>query len=189
MKIYTKTGDDGTTALFGAGRVSKDHLRIEAYGTVDELNAFLGMAIAVLPADETLQGLVDYLVHLQNELFVVGGDLSSPLETTYPVPRISQSAIEKMEQMIDGFDADLPPLKHFILPGGHTAAAQLHVCRTVARRAERAVVALHRMEPLASPVIEYLNRLSDFFFTASRWVNLKTNSPEVIWKPESHHKS
>jgi cob(I)alamin adenosyltransferase len=181
MKIYTKTGDDGTTGLFGAGRIPKDHLRIEAYGTVDELNAVLGICLAQ-PEMETLSALKTFLVTLQNTLFVVGGDLASPVETEYPVPRVTAAHILSIEAQIDAFDASLPPLKVFILPGGHPIAAHLHLCRTVTRRAERICVALHRQEPLSSPVIQFLNRLSDFFFTAARWTNVQTQTPEVAWQ-------
>ena len=182
MKIYTKTGDDGTTALFGAGRVPKDHLRIEAYGTIDELNSVLGAALALHPQFEAVEQVLSLLNRIQNELFVLGGDLAAPEETRYPIPRITPQHIHQLEVEIDALDTEIPVLKSFILPGGHPFAAQLHICRTLARRAERICVALHRVEPLSSPVIEYLNRLSDFFFTVARWVNQKSNTPEILWK-------
>jgi cob(I)alamin adenosyltransferase len=182
MKIYTKTGDDGTTGLFGADRVPKDHLRIDAYGTVDELNATLGICLAQ-PQMESFEPLKSTLDRIQNELFVAGGDLASPTETTYPVPRIQMQHILQLEQEIDVLDADLSPLKTFILPAGHPIAAHLHLCRTVTRRAERICVALNRQEALSSPIVQYLNRLSDYFFTAARWANAKSNTPEIPWKP------
>ncbi|HCR50004.1 MAG TPA: cob(I)yrinic acid a,c-diamide adenosyltransferase [Rhodothermales bacterium] len=186
MKIYTRTGDDGTTGLFGAGRVGKNHPRISAYGTVDELNAVLGLAMAYWQPVSSDDRLYTVLHQLQNELFVVGGDLASPEETSYPVPRITQAEIDQLERYIDGFNVDLPPLRSFILPGGHVVAATLQVARTICRRAERNVVTLSQEEPGVLLVQQYLNRLSDLLFTLARWVNVKTQTPETPWVPIQH---
>ncbi len=186
MKVYTRTGDDGTTALFGGGRVAKSHPRIAAYGTVDEANAALGVARAALPhherspADVRVDGV---LQNLQNELFVLGGDLASPGDVTYPVPRIEAHHVEALEQEIDAFTADLPPLKHFVLPGGTPCAAALHQGRTISRRAERLVVETAALEEVSVEAIQYLNRLSDLLFTMSRWVNHQAGVAEPVWAP------
>lgn len=189
MKVYTRTGDDGTTALFGGGRVAKSHPRISAYGTVDEANAALGMARAALPrsADGELAGADaradDLLRRLQEELFVLGGDLASPGETKYPVPRIETPHVHALEADIDALTADLPPLKHFVLPGGTPAAAALHLARTVTRRAERLVVETAALEEVSHDALHYLNRLSDLLFTLARWVNLQAGVEEPVWAP------
>ena len=187
MKVYTRTGDDGTTALFGGGRVAKSHPRISAYGTVDEANAALGMARAALPrgADgrPTPARADDLLRRLQEELFVLGGDLASPGETTYPVPRIEAHHVTALESDIDAFTADLPALKHFVLPGGTAAAAALHLARTVTRRAERLVVETAALEEVSLEAVHYLNRLSDLLFTLARWVNHEAGVDEPVWAP------
>ena len=186
MKVYTRTGDDGTTALFGGGRVAKSHPRISAYGTVDEANAALGMARAALPhrersaADVRVDGL---LQRLQNELFVLGGDLASPGDVSYPVPRIEADHVAGLEAEIDALTEDLPPLKNFVLPGGTPTAAALHLGRTVARRAERLVVETATLEEVSLESIHYLNRLSDLLFTLARWVNLQAGVAEPVWAP------
>jgi cob(I)alamin adenosyltransferase len=182
MKIYTRTGDDGSTALFGGDRVTKTHPRIEAYGTVDETNAALGMARALLTG-EAAQRADALLDRLQHELFVLGGDLASPGETRYPVPRIDAEHVAHLEADIDDLEADLPPLQHFILPTGSPAAAALHVGRTISRRAERRTVELASIEPVSDVTIRYLNRLSDYLFVLARWVNHRSGEPEAIWKP------
>ena len=186
MKVYTRTGDDGTTALFGGGRVAKSHPRIAAYGTVDEANAALGMARAALPvgdrsaADDRADAL---LQRLQNELFVLGGDLASPGDVSYPVPRIEGHHVRALEEEIDALTADLAPLKHFVLPGGTACAAALHLGRTVARRAERLVVETAALEEVSADAIQYLNRLSDLLFTLARWVNAQAGVAEPVWAP------
>ncbi|MDX1419160.1 MAG: cob(I)yrinic acid a,c-diamide adenosyltransferase [Rubricoccaceae bacterium] len=181
MKVYTRTGDDGTTGLFGGGRVAKSHPRIAAYGTVDETNAAIGMARAALAGDTGRADAV--LGRVQEELFVLGGDLSAPGETTYPVPRIEPHHVERLERDIDAFTSDLAPLKHFILPGGHPAAAALHLARTVCRRAERHVVETAAIEEVAVEPLHYLNRLSDLLFTLARWVNHATGAGDTEWIP------
>ncbi len=182
MKVYTRTGDDGTTALFGGDRVTKTHPRIAAYGTVDEANAALGLARAHLAGVGA--GRADTLLHtIQQDLFVLGGDLASPHETKYPVPRVEDHHIEALERAIDELEEDLPALKHFILPGGSLAGAALHVARTVTRRAERLTVTLAGLEPINEAAPRYLNRLSDLLFVLARWVNHQAGAPEAEWIP------
>ncbi|PAP76831.1 cob(I)yrinic acid a,c-diamide adenosyltransferase [Rubrivirga marina] len=185
MKVYTRTGDDGTTALFGGGRVAKSHPRIAAYGTVDEANAALGMARAALAdADDALRQRADALLgRIQEELFVLGGDLASPGDVKYPVPRIDAAHTEQLEADIDALTSDLTPLKHFVLPGGTPAAAALHLARTICRRAERHVVETAALEEISADALHYLNRLSDFLFTLARWVNHAAGVAEPVWAP------
>lgn len=183
MKVYTRTGDDGTTALFGGDRVAKTHPRITAYGTVDETNAALGLARALslrAPGFERIDPILD---RIQQELFVLGGDLAAPHETKYPVPRVEAAHIEALEQEIDALEEDLPALKHFILPGGSPAGAALHIARTVARRAERHTVDLAKLEPVNEYAARYLNRLSDLLFVLARWVNRQAGITEAKWVP------
>ncbi len=178
MKIYTKTGDSGETSLFSGGRVPKKHLRVEAYGTVDELNSVIGAARAHQPRLQTDA----WLERIQNQLFHLGADLSTPLDAKADwVVRVDPSSIAWMEETIDKMTADLPELKNFILPGGSLLAAQIHVARTICRRAERLAVALRDEEAIGANVIPYLNRLSDFLFTLARWENLKAGIPEEKW--------
>jgi len=184
MKIYTRTGDQGTTALFGGNRVAKDHPRIDAYGTVDEANSFLGLARAALQNQPGADRLEPVLVRLQEELFVLGADLATPAAARAVVPRIHPDHIARMEQDIDTFEADLPPLKHFILPGGTPAAGLLHVARAVCRRAERlAVTATHAEGDINAHAAVYLNRLSDLLFVLARWTNRQAGIDEAAWKP------
>jgi cob(I)alamin adenosyltransferase len=178
MKIYTKTGDDGTTSLFSGGRVSKTHLRVEAYGTVDELNSILGVARAHQPNSQTDA----WLAQIQRQLFNLGADLATPLDAKSDwVVRMDAETVLWLENGIDEMTAELPELKHFILPGGSAAAAQLHVARTVCRRAERLIVGLQTQEPIGDHVLNYLNRLSDFLFTLARWENMQAGIPEDKW--------
>jgi cob(I)alamin adenosyltransferase len=183
MKVYTRTGDDGTTGLFGGGRVAKSHPRIAAYGTVDETNAAVGMARAALAGVDGVEKADAVLGRIQEDLFVLGGDLAAPGETKYPVPRIEADHVERLERDIDALTEGLPPLKHFILPGGHPAAAALHLARTVCRRAERLVVETAAIEEVAVEPLHYLNRLSDLLFTMARWVNHHTGTGDVEWVP------
>ncbi len=176
MKIYTKTGDDGTTALFSGGRVSKTHLRVEAYGTVDELNSVLGLVRAYQPYSDS------WLAQIQRQLFHLGADLATPLEAKADwIVRVDPSAALWLEQIIDEMTAQLTPLTSFILPGGTLAAAHLHVARTVCRRAERLVVALAAQDAINEAVIPYLNRLSDGLFTMARWENFRAGLKEETW--------
>ncbi len=178
MKIYTKTGDDGTTALFSGGRVAKAHMRVEAYGTVDELNAVLGVVRALEPSAETMTRLEK----IQNQLFHLGADLATPLNAKADwVVRMDQETVDWLEDEIDRLTADLPELKNFILPGGTPAAAHLHVARTVCRRAERRVVELAQHEDIGDLPMQYLNRLSDWLFTLARWENQQQGIFESKW--------
>lgn len=179
MKIYTKTGDDGTTSLFSGGRVTKTHLRVVAYGTVDELNSVIGVARAHQPTTQTTQ----WLEQVQNQLFNLGADLATPLDAkTEWVVRMDAGTIQWLEASIDEMTDDLPTLKNFILPGGTPAAAQLQVARTVCRRAERCVIELAQTEPVGELTMHYLNRLSDWLFTLARWENHQQGIPEAKWR-------
>lgn len=178
-KIYTKTGDDGTTALGGGQRVSKDDLRVQAYGTVDELNSQIGVALAY----GLTPRLTETLPAVQNELFHLGSDLCF-LENDkqkYAIPQIEERHIEKLQDLIDELNEIVGPLKNFILPGGSPGAANLHVARTICRRAEREVVALSRTESVGSNVLPYLNRLSDALFVMARYENHARGVPEPMW--------
>lgn len=178
-KVYTRTGDDGTTGLGGGQRVGKDTLRIEAYGTVDEANSAIGLARAF-----GLTGDIDTaLSTIQNELFHLGSDLCILEEdkARRPVPRIEPHHVEALEALMDRLSEDLPPLENFVLPGGTLGAAQLHVARTVCRRAERAAVALSRQEAIGPAVVLYLNRLSDALFVMARYENRKRGTTDVLW--------
>jgi cob(I)alamin adenosyltransferase len=178
MKIYTKTGDNGTTSLFSGRRVPKHHLRVDAYGTVDELNSVLGMARSLQPSPQT----DDWLAHIQPQLFHLGADLATPADAkSAHVVRVEADSVTWLETTIDHMDADLPPLTNFILPGGTPAAAQLHVARTVCRRAERLVALLTEQDTIGASVLPYLNRLSDFLFTLARWENFQAGIPEERW--------
>ena len=171
MKIYTRTGDHGETSLFGGTRVPKNDPRIEAYGTVDELNSFLGLARAA-----ELPPQVDDVLHqVQMDLFDIGAHLASPGSDRFP--DVDPSRIAELEEAIDAMERELAPLTGFILPGGTLAASQLHVARTVCRRAERCVIALDE-----EPTVAYLNRLSDYLFVAARFANLKAGRGDVPWE-------
>ncbi len=178
MKIYTKTGDKGTTALFGGGRVTKTHPRVEAYGAVDELNAAVGMARAHGTDDQ----IDKWLERIQNQLFHLGADLATPLDAKNDhVVRVNAGMVKWLEQKIDEMDTELPALENFILPGGSLAAAQLHVARTVCRRTERLVAALQEEEKIGEHALPYLNRLSDWLFMLARRVNMRAGIPEAQW--------
>jgi cob(I)alamin adenosyltransferase len=178
MKIYTKTGDKGKTSLFGGDRVSKDTYRIEAYGSVDELNSHLGVVRALKPPAE-----VDRMLErIQYQLFVLGADLATPrTRKEGKVDRIQSRHIEYLEQSIDRLDSTLPPLSQFILPAGSLTAAELHVARTVCRRAERRVVQLAKKCDIGTTPVVYINRLSDFLFVAARSVNKTDGQEDVRW--------
>jgi cob(I)alamin adenosyltransferase len=185
MKIYTRTGDDGTTSLFGGGRVPKHHARIEAYGSVDEANAVLGLARAHAAAHPEGIPVSDLLRQIQSDLFVLGADLATPLDARADVPRMTPAYIERLETEIDRHEADLPPIRTFILPDGGPLGATLHVARTVCRRAERLVTALAAEEPVNPQAPIYLNRLSDLLFVLARWTNHHDGSGETPWKAEA----
>jgi cob(I)alamin adenosyltransferase len=179
MKIYTKSGDKGDTSLFGGQRVPKDAQRIEAYGTVDELNSVLGIVRADAPGKE----LDDILGIIQDQLFVLGADLATPRSHEHKgLRRIGAKEAEVIEETIDRVEKHLKPLKSFILPGGSPVAARLHFARTVCRRAERAVVRLSRNEDIGDDCMIYLNRLSDLLFVLARYANHSANVTEVKWK-------
>ncbi len=185
-RIYTRTGDAGETALGSGERVSKAHLRIQAYGTVDETNATIGL-VRLHTATPEMQKLDQMLARIQNELFDLGADLCVPdtgKDLGYEPLRILPRQFERLEAEIDELNAELSPLRSFVLPGGHPAAAYLHLSRTVCRRAERLIVELasHPGEHVSEGAIAYINRLSDFFFVASRWANART-SGDVLWVP------
>jgi cob(I)alamin adenosyltransferase len=200
MKIYTKTGDAGETGLWGGQRVAKDAARVQAYGTVDECNASIGLARAVLSRDQVesrapksrpapegaaaqamIPQLDTILATIQNQLFIVGADLATPGEAAN-IPRVSTNEIAFLEQSIDALEAELAPLKQFVLPGGTLAAAQLHLARTICRRAERWVVSLARQDRAASEhILVYLNRLSDCLFVLARAANARAGVADVPW--------
>jgi cob(I)alamin adenosyltransferase len=181
-RIYTKAGDQGQTHLAGGQRVAKDSLRIECYGTVDELNAFVGMA-GISSADSIPQ-LAAILKRVQHELFNLGSILATKPQDVHPKQaRITPAEIAQLESEIDRMNADLAPLRSFVLPGGSRLNTELHACRTICRRAERIAVSLAREEEIPPEAIQYLNRLSDAFFVWSRWANHVLGVPEVLWEP------
>jgi cob(I)alamin adenosyltransferase len=180
-RIYTRTGDDGTTGLFGGGRVEKDHARVEAYGDVDELNAFIGAARSV----EMMPRIDEILAPVQRDLFAIGALLATPHPEQHAKQlekaRISGARVSQLEQAIDDAEAELEPLKAFIMPGGAAKASALHIARTVCRRAERAVIRLQHAEEVPAVVIVYLNRLSDLLFVLARVANHRARAGEVTW--------
>jgi cob(I)alamin adenosyltransferase len=180
-RIYTKTGDDGETGLFGGGRVSKDHPRVAAYGEVDELNAAIGFAAALDPQSFDAA----FLATIQRDLFTIGAELASPnpakVDKALDGPRIGEPQIGMLEHMIDGHEAKLEPLENFILPGGTPKSAAFHLARTVCRRAERAVVGLAREQTISPAIVQYLNRLSDLLFVLARAANAQAGRPDVTW--------
>ena len=182
-RVYTKRGDTGETSLVGGQRVPKDALRIEAYGTLDELNSFVGLARQSC-LEHGLTLLSEILHRVQHELFNAGSILATLAEDVHPLQaRITPEESLQLEREMDLMNEDLPALRSFVLPGGNRLNAELHVCRTVCRRAERICVALDRETPLDPAIITYLNRLSDALFVWSRWASHKTETPEVLWEP------
>lgn len=188
MKIYTKTGDNGTTALFGGTRVPKHHIRIESYGTVDELNSYIGL-IRDQEIDPRSQ---EILVHIQNKLFTVGAILATDPEKAIlksgkerlNIQKIDTEEIELLEKEMDFMNDNLPPMTHFVLPGGHTTVSYCHIARCVCRRAERLATQLHELEPTDEHVLKYLNRLSDYLFVLARKLSKDLQAKEVKWVPE-----
>ena len=178
-KVYTRTGDDGTTGLGGGQRVAKDCLRVAAYGSADELSSHLGVALAV----GVCERLEATLLGVQNDLFHLGSDLCILEEDKkkFPVPRIEQRHVDALEALMDALQEELTPLENFILPGGSTGAAHLHVARAVCRRAERDVVSLARQEEVGEWVVKYLNRLSDALFVMARYENKMRGGDDVLW--------
>ncbi|HTE30559.1 MAG TPA: cob(I)yrinic acid a,c-diamide adenosyltransferase [Chryseolinea sp.] len=180
MKIYTKTGDQGYTSLFGGTRLSKAAVRIESYGTVDELNSFLGL-VRDLDVNATRK---EILIGIQEKLFTIGAVLASePGNVKVKIPQLFDADTEFIEKEIDRMEASLPPLRSFILPGGHPAISHCHIARTVCRRAERLVILLSEQESVDPQVIKYLNRLSDYLFVLSRTVTQELGVEETPWKP------
>jgi cob(I)alamin adenosyltransferase len=188
MKIYTKTGDKGTTALFGGTRVPKHHLRIESYGTVDELNSYIGL-IRDQSIDVTT---INSLIKIQNELFTLGAMLATPSEKEVlkngkerlNIPKVNLTSIEFLEQQIDIMNESLPPMTNFILPGGNQTVSFCHIARCVCRRTERLATALHESEPINESILKYLNRLSDYLFVLARKLTKDLSAKEIPWIPE-----
>lgn len=182
FRIYTRTGDEGETSLFGGKRLPKDHLRIESYGTLDELNAQIGLLRDQLQDEE----LREELHEIQNRLFSMGSYLAmEPGNKSASIEMLRKADVETLEQAMDRMDEDLEPLRNFILPGGHVLVSQAHIARCVCRRAERQVVALSHQEPVEGIVLQYLNRLSDFFFILARYLGHRLGVEEVIWSSRS----
>ena len=180
MKIYTKTGDKGTTSLFGGKRVSKSDLRIDSYGTIDELNAFVGL----LRDQEVNQKRKASLIEIQDRLFTIGSILATePGNTKVKIPTLQEGDVVVVEQQIDEMETKLPPMKFFVLPGGHASISYGHVARTVCRRAERLVIALDQQEKVDELVIKYLNRLSDYLFVLCRVMAQELGVEETPWRP------
>ncbi|WP_370225823.1 cob(I)yrinic acid a,c-diamide adenosyltransferase [Mesoflavibacter sp.] len=188
MKIYTKTGDKGTTALFGGTRVPKHHIRIDSYGTVDELNSYIGL----IRDQDINQKYKDTLINIQDKLFTVGAILATdPEKATLKngkerlnIPKINEADINFLEQEMDSMDAQLPQMTHFVLPGGHQTVSFCHIARTVCRRAERLASALNDLEPFQPETLTYLNRLSDYLFVLARKLSQDLQADEVKWIPK-----
>ena len=188
MKIYTKTGDKGTTALFGGTRVPKHHIRIDSYGTVDELNSNLGL----LRDQQVDDHSKEILIRIQDRLFTIGSTLATDPEKAVlksgkqrlEIPKISQEDIELLEQEMDRMNEALPPMTHFVLPGGHQTVSVCHVARCVCRRAERLATALYEIEPFEEQVLQYLNRLSDYLFVLARKLSHDLQAEEIQWVPQ-----
>lgn len=188
MKIYTKTGDTGSTSLFGGTRVAKHHIRINGYGTVDELNSWLGL----LRDQEMNVHFREILITTQDKLFTVGAILATDPEKAQlksgkdrlNIPLISIADVEQLEEEMDTMNETMPPMTHFILPGGHTTVSYCHIARTICRRAERMVSLLHENEPVDGMVLTYLNRLSDYLFVLARKLSYDLKADEIKWIPE-----
>jgi cob(I)alamin adenosyltransferase len=184
-RVYTKTGDDGTTGLVGGERARKDSARIEAYGTVDELNAAIGMVQAALATSPSATVLAPMLTRVQNELFNLGSELATPDAVRRArQPAVAVRHIERLEQEMDELNDELPELRSFVLPGGGEVSARLHVARTVCRRAERRTLSLSKNEGISDLAVVYLNRLSDALFVWGRWAAKTDGHPEPLWEPE-----
>ena len=181
MKIYTKTGDDGTTSLFGGKRVSKADLRIDTYGTVDELNSWVGLL-----RDQFVNSKrKDILAEIQDRLFTIGSILATePGNTKVKIPHLRDEDVTYLEKQIDTMDSELHPMRNFVLPGGHQSVSFCHIARTVCRRVERLTIALNAQEPIEGFVIKYLNRLSDYLFVLARKMAVELKVEETAWKPK-----
>lgn len=180
MRIYTKTGDKGDTGLFGGKRVSKSELRIEAYGTIDELNSYVGL----LRDQKVNADRKESLIEIQDRLFTIGSILATePGNDKVKIPALHEEDVVRVEKEIDSMDSTLAPMKSFVLPGGHSSVSVGHITRTVCRRAERLVIRLHEQEKVDSLVIQYLNRLSDYLFVLCRKMTAELNAEETPWRP------
>jgi cob(I)alamin adenosyltransferase len=182
-RIYTRTGDDGTTGLVGGERVKKTSLRVCAYGDIDELNCHIGVCVTIL-ADGSIQALHEKLITIQNELFDIGSELATPPGEAWPgLPQTTSLHVERLEKWIDELNSGLPELKSFVLPGGSPLNAHLHLARAVCRRAERAVLVLADTDPVSADILHYLNRLSDLLFVMSRSAAHAAGAQEYLWVP------
>lgn len=180
MKVYTRTGDKGSTGILG-GRLSKAHIRIDSYGTVDELNSHLG----ILRDQEVSKPKIEELVGIQNNLFVIGSYLASdPEKSKVSIPHIDEEDVKALEDAMDAMDTELPEMRHFVLPGGHVSVSFCHVARCVCRRAERLITGLSELEVVDEIILRYVNRLSDYLFVLSRWMTKELNITEIPWKPK-----
>ncbi len=178
MKIYTKTGDKGTTSLLSGRRVNKNNLRIEAYGTIDELNSWVGVI-----RDHANANYEEELIQIQNELFTIGSQLANdPEKSTFKIPDIPLTSITRLEKRMDELNEQLPEMRNFILPGGHPLVSYTHIARCVCRRAERRIVDLMESEDVPEHLLQYINRLSDYFFVISRAFSQEENAKEIPWK-------
>ncbi len=190
MKVYTKTGDKGTTALFGGTRVPKHHIRIDSYGTIDELNSYIGLI-----RDQNIdQKSKETLIQIQDKLFTLGAILATDPEKTLlkngkerlNIPKITEETIGKLETEIDNMEESLPPMTHFVLPGGHTTVSYCHIARCVCRRAERLASLLYEQSPFDERALKYLNRLSDYLFVLARKLSYDLKADEIKWIPEKY---
>lgn len=179
MKVYTRSGDTGTTQLVGGKKVGKFDLKVECYGTIDELNSWVGLIASEIKPQEKL--LIKELIQIQNELFDLGTDLATPVDSPYKKP-FSTGTSEWLEQRIDVYSADLPEIRQFILPGGTRTASSLHIARTITRRSERLIAKLMEQEAINPEIMKYINRLSDYFFIAARWVNNVNKTEERFYQ-------
>jgi len=190
MKVYTKTGDKGTTALFGGTRVPKHHIRIESYGTVDELNSYIGL----IRDQEMDANSKEILIQLQDKLFTLGAILATDPDKSLlkngkerlNIPKVEEEDIAVLETEIDTMEEDLPPMTHFVLPGGHTTVSYCHIARCVCRRAERLASALHELSPFDERALKYLNRLSDYLFVLARKLSHDLQADEIKWIPKKY---
>ncbi|MBT8179766.1 MAG: cob(I)yrinic acid a,c-diamide adenosyltransferase [Eudoraea sp.] len=188
MKIYTKTGDTGTTSLFGGTRVPKHHIRIESYGTIDELNSWIGLLRDLAPEENTR----DKLKHIQDRLFVLGAHLATePAKAKLKsgkdrlnIDMVKKQDVEQLERAMDQMNEQLAPMTHFILPGGHTTVSYCHIARTICRRAERMITYLHENDPVNPLILTYINRLSDYLFVLARKLSADLQAEEIKWIPE-----
>lgn len=187
MKIYTRTGDKGETSLFTGERIPKNHAYIEALGAVDEVNSFIGCSISSFPKENSLKEVQNQLITIQHALFDVGAALATPRSSSninkLKKTRFDREETDILEKWIDEMEQQLPKLTHFILPGGHPAGAMLHAARSLCRRAERTIIAMHQAGEVSDSVLIYLNRLSDYLFVASRYINHILHIPETRWEP------